>query len=109
MTHILTRAMRGVYWFGLAAGPFLGAAVVVVGVFAGMRILQLGLSVLPAIVIGVGLLSWAGLIRAYIALVPVPCSKCGRAAKASSLNPVTLRCGSCGQVEVLQARVLGAP
>jgi hypothetical protein len=106
---VLKRMIRGAYWFGLFAGPFLGAALVTVGVFVAMHSARLGLGVLPPVVIGVGLLSWMGLIRAYRTLIPLPCAKCGRSARATSLNPITVRCGSCGHVQEFAMRVLGAP
>jgi len=106
---ILRRAVRGVYWVGLLAGPFFGTAALVGGAFMAMHMLRVALGVLPLIFIGMGLLVWMGLIWAYRRLVPLPCIKCGRGAKATSLNPFTIRCGACGHVEVLQMRVLGAP
>lgn len=109
MALILRRAVRGVYWVGLLAGPFLGTAVLVGGAFAVMHMLRVEWGVLPIIFIGVGILVWMGLIWVYRCLVPLPCIKCGHGAKATSLNPITIRCGSCGHVEVLNARVLGAP
>ena len=109
MAQILRRAVRGVYWVGLLAGPFVGAAVVVGTAFVAMHMLRVDLGVLPIIFIGMGLLVWMGLIWAYRRLVPLPCIKCGRGAKAASLNPITIRCGSCGHLEVLETRILGAP
>ena len=106
---MLRRAVRGLYWFGLFAGPFLGAALVTAGVFVAMHAARLGLGVLPPVVIGVGVLSWMGLIRAYRTLIPLPCAKCGGSARATSLNPITVRCGSCGHVQEFATRVLGAP
>jgi hypothetical protein len=108
LRDILTRAGRALYWVGLLAGPFVGAALITASVFVALRTLRVGRGLLPAIVIGVGLLSWMGLIRAYRSVIPIPCSKCGRAASASSLNPVTVRCVSCGYVEELDIRILGA-
>ena len=109
MAPILTRAVRGVYWIGLLAGPFVGTAVLLGSAFVAMRVLRVERGVLPLIFVGMGLLIWMGLIWAYRRLVPLPCMKCGRGAKATSLNPITIRCGSCGHVEVLETRVLGAP
>ena len=106
---MLKRTIRGAYWFGLFAGPFLGAALVTVGVFVAMHSARLGLGVVPPVVIGVGLLSWMGLIRAYRTLIPLPCAKCGQSARATSLNPITVRCGSCGHMQEFAVRVLGAP
>jgi hypothetical protein len=106
---VLKRTIRGAYWLGLFAGPFLGAALVSVGVFVAMHSAGQGRDVLPPVVIGVGLVSWMGLIRAYRMLIPLPCAKCGRSAKATSLNPITVRCGSCGHVQEFATRVLGAP
>jgi hypothetical protein len=98
-----------VYWIGLLAGPFFGAAAVVGSTFVAMHVLGVALGVLPFVFIGMGLLAWMGLIWAYRRLVPLPCITCGRAANATSLNPITIRCGTCGHVEVLEMRVLGAP
>jgi len=105
---MLTRAARALYWVGLLAGPFLGAALITTGVFVALRTSRVGFGLIPALVIAIGLLSWMGLIRAYRRVMPLPCSRCGRAASASSLNPVTVRCGSCGYVEELDIRILGA-
>jgi hypothetical protein len=74
-----------------------------------VHVLRLELGVLPFIFVGMGLLIWMGLILAYRRLVPLPCMKCGRGAKATSFNPVSIRCGSCGYLEVLEMRILGAP
>jgi hypothetical protein len=109
VAHILRRAVRGVYWIGLLAGPFIGTAVLVGSAFLVAHVLRVELGVLPLIFVGMGLLIWMGFIRAYRRLVPLPCIKCGRAAKATSLNPITIRCGSCGHLEVLEMRILGAP
>lgn len=106
---ILRRAVRGVYWVGLLAGPFVGTAALIGSAFVAMHMRRVELGVLPLIFIAMGLLVWIGLIWTYRRLVPLPCIKCGRGAKATSLNPITIRCGSCGHVEVLAARVLGAP
>lgn len=109
MAPILRQAVRGLYWVGLLAGPFFGTVALVGGAFVAMHMLRVALGVLPLIFIGMGLLVWMGLIWAYRRLVPLPCIKCGRGAKATSLNPITIRCGTCGHVEVLEMRVLGAP
>jgi hypothetical protein len=106
---ILRRAARGVYWFGLLAGPFFGTAVLVGSAFLAVRVLGVAPGILPFVFIGMGLVVWMSLIWAYRRLVPLPCIKCGRGAKATSLNPITIRCGSCGHLEVLETRVLGAP
>ncbi len=106
---ILRRAVRGVYWIGLLAGPFVGTAVLVGGAFVAVRVLRVELGVLPLVFVGAGLLVWMGLTWAYRHVVPLPCLKCGRGAKATSLNPITIRCGSCGHLEVLSTRILGAP
>jgi hypothetical protein len=106
---ILRRAVRGIYWVGLLAGPFIGTAVLIGGTFVAVHRLRVETGILPLIFIGMGLLVWMGLIRAYRRLVPLPCVNCGRGAKATSLNPITIRCGSCAHVEVVAARVLGAP
>jgi uncharacterized SAM-binding protein YcdF (DUF218 family) len=98
-----------VYWAGLVAAPFFGTAALLVGAFVALHRLRVALDVLPLIFIGVGLLVWMGLIWAYRRLVPLPCIKCDRGAKATSLNPITIRCELCGYVEVLETRVLGAP
>ena len=109
MVHILRRAVRGIYWIGLLAGPFVGTAVLVGSAFLVAHVLRVELAVLPLIFVGMGLLIWMGLIWAYRRVVPLPCIRCGRAAKATSLNPITIRCGSCGYLEVLEMRILGAP
>jgi hypothetical protein len=106
---MLRRAARGVYWIGLLAGPFVGTAVSVGSAFVAVHVLRVELGALPLIFVGMGLLIWMGLIWAYRRLVPLPCIKCGRGAKATSLNPITIRCGSCGHLEVLEMRILGAP
>jgi hypothetical protein len=106
---ILRRAARGVYWIGLLAGPFLGTAALVAAVFVAVHLLGVALGFLPLIFIGLGLLVWRGLIWAYRTVVPLPCLKCGRVARATSLNPITVRCGSCGYTEVFETRILGAP
>jgi hypothetical protein len=98
-----------VYWVGLLAGPFLGTAAVVGGTFLAVHVLGAAPGALPLVFMGLGLLVWMGLTWAYRRLVPLPCIKCGRAAKATSLNPITIRCGACGHVEELETRVLGAP
>ncbi len=109
MAPILRRAVRGVYWVGLLAGPFLGTAAVVGGAFVGWHQAGMQLGNLPLVFIGLGLVVWMGLTWAYRTLVPLPCIKCGRAAKATSLNPITVLCGSCGHREVSTTRILGAP
>jgi hypothetical protein len=109
VTPVLRRALRGAYWVGLLGGPFIGTAVLIGSAFVAMHMLRAELGVVPLIFIGMGLLVWMGLIWTYRRLVPLPCIKCGRGAKAMSLNPITIRCGTCGHVEVLKARVLGAP
>jgi len=101
-------AVRAFYWLGMAAIPFVGTLAITVAVFGIMQIVGMGSGLGPPIVIGAGLASWVGLMRLYRAIVPLPCRKRGRSAKASSLNPVTVRCSWCGDVEVLKARVLGA-
>jgi len=106
---VLRRAIRGLYWVGLFVGPFFGTALLVGGAFVAIHALRVALGVLSLAFIGLGLLVWMGLIRAYRSLVPLPCRKCGRSARTTSLNPITVRCGTCGYVEVLEARVLGAP
>jgi hypothetical protein len=103
------RAARSLYWIGLFGVPFLGTVLLVGGTFAGMHALHVTFGILPFFLIGLGVLAWLSLIRVYRALVPCPCRKCGRAARATSLNPITIRCGLCGDVEVLDARILGAP
>jgi hypothetical protein len=107
--NVLRRVCRAAYWVGMVAVPFLCTAAIVVAAFATMQMVGVGFGVGPPIVIAAGVGSWAGLIRLYRAFVPLPCRECGRSARASSLNPITVRCGWCGHVEVLQARVLGAP
>jgi hypothetical protein len=57
---------------------------------------------------GVGLGGWAGLAYMFRRLMPLPCPVCGRAAKAASLNPVEVRCRSCGRTERLGLHVHGA-
>lgn len=109
MAPILRRAARGVYWIGLLAGPFLGTAALVGAAFVAVHQLGVELGFLPLIYISVGLLLWIGLTWAYRTVVPLPCLKCGGVARATSLNPVTVRCGSCGYMEVSQTRILGAP
>jgi hypothetical protein len=76
--EISRRAGRALYWLGMAAVPFVGAAAAVVTVFAIMQSLGVAFAVGPPIVIVVGVASWAGLIRLYRAFVPLPCLKCGR-------------------------------
>ena len=109
MAPILRRAVRGLYWGGLLAGPFVGTAGLVGSAFVAMHMRGVELGALPLIFIAMGLLVWMGLTWAYRRLVPLPCIECGRGARATSLNPITIRCGSCGHVEVLEARILGAP
>ena len=109
MAPVLRRAVRGAYWVGLLAGPFAGTAVLVGGAFVAVRVLRVELGVLPLAFVGAGLIVWMALTWTYRRLVPLPCLKCGRGAKATSLNPVTIRCGSCGHLEVLETRILGAP
>jgi hypothetical protein len=109
LVPILRRATRGIYWVGLFAGPFFGTTVLVGGAFVAMHMLRVAPGVLPLVFVGLGLLVWMGLTWAYRTFVPLPCVKCGHAARATSLNPITVRCGSCGYVEVFETRLLGAP
>ena len=109
MALVLRRAVRGVYWIGLLVGPFVGTAVLVGSAFLAVHVVRVERGALPLIFVGMGLLIWMGLIWAYRRVVPLPCMKCGRGAKATSLNPITIRCGSCGHLEVLEMRILGAP
>jgi len=106
---ILRRAVRGVYWIGLLAGPFVGTAVLVGSAFVAVHVLRVELGALRLIFVGMGLFIWMSLIWVYRRLVPLPCMKCGRGAKATSLNPITIRCGWCGYLEVVEMRILGAP
>lgn len=109
MAPILRRAVRGFYWVGLLAGPFFGTVALVGGAFVAMQMLRVELGVFSFILIGMGILVWMGLIWAYRNFIPFPCIKCGHRAKATSLDPITIRCGTCGHVEIFKTRVLGAP
>lgn len=102
------RLLRGVYWLGLATAPFLGAAAIGGTVFVLTSRLFLEFRIGAALGMSVGLISWWALVRLYRAVVPLPCGKCGQRATPISLNPITIRCGSCGEVEVLDIRILGA-
>lgn len=109
MAHVFRRIARGAYWVGLLLGPFFGTAIIVGGLFVAMHGLGLarGLPALALIVLG--LLVWKGLTYAYRTLVPLPCARCGRSARTTSLNPITVQCAWCGHVQNFQTRVLGAP
>ncbi len=109
MPAILRRAVRAIYWIGLLVGPFVGTAALVGGAFVAVQMLRVEAGYLPLVFIGSGLIVWMGLTWAYRHAVPLPCAKCGHAAKATSLNPITVSCGSCGYEEVSETRILGAP
>ena len=109
MAHVFRRMLRGAYWVGLLLGPFFGTSIIVGGVFAAMHRLGLTRGILPFVFIAPGLLIWMGLTYAYRALVPLPCAQCGRSARTTSLNPITVRCTWCGHVQEFEMRVLGAP
>jgi hypothetical protein len=109
MGRVLRRLTRAAFWTGLMLVPFLGAAAIVGAALVGVHVLDVARSALPLALVPLGLLSWMGLVLAYRTLLPVPCERCGRGARATSLNPITIRCRRCGHVEELQVRVLGAP
>jgi putative acetyltransferase len=56
----------------------------------------------------VGFGAWAAAALAYRTVVGVSCHRCGARAVATSLHPVTFRCGSCGEVERARSGPRGA-
>lgn len=109
MKHLLRRVLRGSYWVGLFLGPFFGTAVAVGILFVGVHALGQANGVLPLVCAALGVPIWMGLIYGYRKLVSLPCEKCGRGARAVSLNPVTVRCSCCGHIQQINLMVRGAP
>ena len=109
---VAARALRVLYLAGLTITLFAGTLGLVVlatrfwhpGAASG----QLERLAFGVYFCGVGLGGWAGLAYVFRQLVPLPCPACGRAAKAASLNPVEVRCRSCGRTERLAMHVHGA-
>ncbi len=106
---ILRRAARGIYWIGLLTGPVVATVALIGAAYAAAERFGGALDFLPLICIGLGAFVWVGLIWVYRTIVPLPCVKCGGVARATSLDPITVWCRSCGYTEVSKRRIVGAP
>ncbi len=108
----MRRVLRFLYFLGLGVtlvGGTLALVVLATRLWhPGPGAPQLEVWVFGIYFIGGALGGWAGLAYIFRRLVPFPCRRCGRAARAVSLNPVEIRCPSCGDVQRIALHVHGA-
>jgi len=107
----MRRAFRFLYFLGLGVtllGGTLGFIVLATRLWhPGPEAAQVEMWAFGVYFVGVALAGWAGLAYIFRTCVPLPCRKCGQAARAVSLNPIEIRCPSCGDVQKIPFHMRG--